>query len=201
MNAHFFIIFITFASLFSCKFERDADASQMNKITLDSSAYLQLGDEITALSQATLLKNVSAAMKSGGPKYAIEFCSAEAMPILDSLSQAHRANIQRISLRNRNPENGPKTSTERIILETYDVDNQNALTLKPLISESNDHISYFKPIKIGIPACLKCHGMPEADIDVSTLAKINELYPEDKAIGYKMGELRGAWKVTFEKLP
>jgi len=45
--------------------------------------------------------------------------------------------------------------------------------------------------------CLKCHG--------STLAPgvdkvLSELYPQDKATGYKKGDIRGAF-VAVRKLP
>ncbi|MBV5321708.1 MAG: DUF3365 domain-containing protein, partial [Sulfuricurvum sp.] len=48
-------------------------------------------------------------------------------------------------------------------------------------------IMFYKPIVINNEACLKCHGNVEGD-----LAKaITAAYPEDKATGYKMGDLRG----------
>ncbi len=50
-----------------------------------------------------------------------------------------------------------------------------------------------------MPACLKCHGLPGKDIDANTLALLQKKYPEDKATGYKLGDLRGAWKISFSK--
>ena len=40
--------------------------------------------------------------------------------------------------------------------------------------------------------CLTCHG---SNIKPELAAKINSLYPEDKATGYKAGELRGAFTI------
>jgi len=37
--------------------------------------------------------------------------------------------------------------------------------------------------------CLKCHG---EQLDPAVQARIKELYPDDKATGYKTGDLRGA---------
>ena len=50
---------------------------------------------------------------------------------------------------------------------------------------------------IGLPPlqkmpCLKSHG---ENIDTTVSAKLNELYPTDKAIGYKPGEVRGAFTI------
>lgn len=41
--------------------------------------------------------------------------------------------------------------------------------------------------------CLGCHGK---SIDPEVKAKIEELYPQDKAIGFSEGDLRGAFVVT-----
>ena len=43
--------------------------------------------------------------------------------------------------------------------------------------------------------CLKCHG---ENIDPAVKAKLGELYPNDKATGYKLGDLRGAFTVRQE---
>ena len=50
-----------------------------------------------------------------------------------------------------------------------------------------------------MPACLKCHGTPEKDIDAATLEKLNLLYPEDLATAYQLNDFRGLWKVEFPK--
>ena len=46
--------------------------------------------------------------------------------------------------------------------------------------------------------CLKCHGKPDIDIAQGTLKKINQLYPNDLAKGYKLDDLRGLWKIEFD---
>jgi len=48
-----------------------------------------------------------------------------------------------------------------------------------------------------MPACLGCHGTEGGDINAKTLKIIKQKYPEDKATGYKEGDLRGWWKITF----
>ena len=53
------------------------------------------------------------------------------------------------------------------------------------------------PILLAAPVCLQCHGSPEKDIAPATMAAIKKLYPEDKATGFQLGDLRGLWRVTF----
>ena len=45
--------------------------------------------------------------------------------------------------------------------------------------------------------CLRCHGEPGPDISAEDLALIQRLYPQDKATGFKLGQLRGAWRIDF----
>jgi cytochrome c553 len=59
---------------------------------------------------------------------------------------------------------------------------------------------YYKPIRIVMPACLKCHGVPGTDIDSVTIQKLQSLYPADLATGYRLNDFRGLWKVEF-KMP
>jgi len=51
-------------------------------------------------------------------------------------------------------------------------------------------IRYLRALPTG-PLCLTCHGQPK-DIPNDVASTLNELYPYDKAIGYKLGEIRGA---------
>jgi len=48
-----------------------------------------------------------------------------------------------------------------------------------------------------MPACMKCHGQAGKEIDAKTMEIISQKYPDDLATGYKEGDLRGLWKITF----
>lgn len=161
--------------------------------------YLKKGDEITNLAQGELLKNVSLAMKEGGPVYAIEFCNVRALPILDSLSTANNCQIKRIAIKYRNPADKPQNKQEEEQLNEYLAAHSNSMPLKPKVFLSESSIEYYKPIMLGMDACLKCHGSPGTQIDEATLIKIQELYPDDLATGFAIKDFRGAWKITFVK--
>jgi hypothetical protein len=47
--------------------------------------------------------------------------------------------------------------------------------------------------------CLQCHGKPGTDLSETTIAKLSQLYPNDKATGYGINELRGIWIVEMNK--
>jgi hypothetical protein len=57
----------------------------------------------------------------------------------------------------------------------------------------DSRLGYVEPILVQ-PLCLTCHGDPLAP-DIA--ARIDELYPEDRAVGYEIGDLRGVFWIEF----
>ena len=47
--------------------------------------------------------------------------------------------------------------------------------------------------------CLLCHGTQDA-ISPEVKLKLKELYPKDRAVGYKEGDFRGLIRVKFSSL-
>jgi len=152
-------------------------------------------DSIATVSQKELLKNVSAAIREGGTAYAVGFCNIMAIPITDSISEAHRVSISRITDRTRNPENRLRTENDKTVFDSFKENNN---LIDSLLTENNK-IVYYKRISTEMPACIKCHGNPETDIEPAALAKIKTLYPNDQAINYSMNEFRGLWRIEKNK--
>lgn len=155
---------------------------------IDTSAILKRGDTISNLVQKILLSNVMQAMKSGGSGFAVSYCSENAITLTDSMAKAYNCQIRRVSDRFRNPANKPTDTDSDILAKMSKV---------PLVLLEKGNIVYYKPIKIAMPTCLKCHGSEEKDIDIKTLEIIKEKYPKDLATNYKEGDFRGLWKITF----
>lgn len=160
--------------------------------TIDTAAYLQKGDSISAIVQKVLLANVMQAMKSGGPGYAVSFCNEQAMPLTDSLAKAHNCLIQRVSDKYRNPANKLTAQDQEIWTKIA-----SAATTNKLSRSESGQVVFYKPIKIAMPACLTCHGTTGKEMDPKTFEIIKQKYPDDLATGYKEGDLRGLWKITF----
>ena len=156
--------------------------------------YRKLGDSISLQAQQTLIKNLLGAIQKGGADYAVEFCNEKAIPLTDSLSKKYRVEIQRISAKNRNPKNVASLFDKKMLalFESTAVP-----SLKDTLIDTPNGYVYYKPIKIGMPTCLQCHGKPKIDINETTASTIHKKYHFDKATGYAMGDLRGAWKLTF----
>lgn len=153
--------------------------------------HLAVGDSITNQAQQVLLTNVAGAMKQGGPVHAVEFCNINASSLMDSLSELHHVSISRVSEKNRNP-NNKASGFEIDLLTTLE-----SLNLKDTVLVAQGKTTYYKSIRLGMPACIKCHGVPNEDINEATLSVLNQRYPNDLATGYKLEDFRGAWKVVF----
>lgn len=158
------------------------------------SEFQKKGNDISGKAQSTLLKNVGLAIQKGGPQHAVEFCNLQANSIIDSLNQNFNCSISRISEKNRNPDAIVSGEIEK---ELWRIFNEGALS-DTIISNKNKLV-FYKPIKIGMPACLKCHGSTESDINSATQEQLTELYPKDLATGYALGDFRGLWKIEFER--
>jgi hypothetical protein len=103
--------------------------------------------------------------------------------------------IRRVSLRNRNPKAVPD-AWERAALEAFDQragagEVPAAIETSAIVgSGSTREFRYMKALPTQ-ELCLACHGLPE-NIDPAVRARLEELYPQDQATGYRVGEIRGA---------
>ena len=167
-----------------------------NEVQFDSDIYLKNGKEISMEAQKALIGHLSKAIEEGGTEYAVQFCNLKAINVIDSISRMNNCRVSRVSDKNRNPDNGLTTQSDSRIWEYY----AKGIETEPksdTVLNLDQNIVYYSPIRIGMPTCLKCHGEPGLDINESTIAIIDSLYPKDLAKNYKSGELRGLWKIEF----
>ena len=180
------------ATLFFASCNSVQQKATENGNSINTADFLQKGDTITALVQKVLLANVMTAMKTGGPVNAVSFCNVHAIPLTDSMAVEYNCIIQRVSDKYRNQANKLSEADADILAKMSSFN-----PMKPVLVSENGRMVYYKPIKIAMPACLKCHGSLGKEIDSKTLEIINQKYPNDLATGYKEGDLRGLWKITF----
>lgn len=187
------------AVLASCSSSTETSVAEIVPV-FDETAYLTVGDSIAMHAQKTLLANVAEAMQSSGAHGAVDFCNERAIPLTDSIAGIHAVSIQRMSDKNRNPGNVFASKGDEKAWEDLKAMMQDeSIQEKHLVMEENGNVYYYKPIALGMPTCLACHGSKESDIAAKTLEVINTKYPDDKATGYQMGQLRGMWKIQLEK--
>lgn len=160
----------------------------------------KVGPPIIAEASGKLIAALTAAIAEDGSHGAIGVCSEKAPEIARAVGEAHGVTLRRVTEKPRNPEN-TANEAERKILAAFALDMKNGKAPEPRAIEKPEGSTFLSPIVIPGPLCLQCHGDPAGDIAPETAAAIRKLYPEDKATGYKPGDLRGAWKVTINPEP
>lgn len=186
-------------SLPSCRESSEEKASQPDSSGEAREQILKAGKEAVQELAAGLGSRLKKAMADGGPVEAVKVCQLEAGPITDSLNGKRKGiTVSRTSLKYRNPKNAPD-DMDRKILESWQQDLADGKTIPEakVVLEEEGPARFYKPIMLqGL--CLNCHGPEEALLpELKTV--LDELYPEDKARGFKVGDLRGAFRVEIER--
>lgn len=161
---------------------------------------IKTGNEASKHLLKTLGSNLKKNMKAGGPIQAFNFCNTQAYPLTDSVNEklASGVSVKRISLQYRNPANAPQEDEKEILVALGKLQNSGAILPPYIIQQtSKNSYKYYKPLSINKGVCLKCHGDVSQNKKLTALIEKN--YPEDKATGYKMHDLRGAIVVTIKK--
>lgn len=195
---YFLSIAVIIGVLATCT-NQSASQEQEEEQTVNSDEYyLEQGAEIAAASFKALSGRLMAAMKKGGVPEAVQYCNIAGLPLIDSLSEAHQVNIRRTSMKIRQPKDAP-TPAEKKALDQYHAKFAAGEVLKPLVeTNSAGDVAFYAPILLS-EACLKCHGKLGETLKQEDYDLIKGLYPEDEAIGYAPGDLRGIWSITFVK--
>lgn len=138
------------------------------------------------------------ALVSRGPSGGVEVCNIRAPEIAGRISD-DRIEVGRTALRVRNPANAPD-AWEREVLERFKSELANGAdpaSLEAWTTVETDGRPRGRWMK-AIPTaalCTTCHG---EQIAPELARTINRIYPDDQAIGFRPGELRGAFTATIE---
>lgn len=162
----------------------------------DIAAREQAAKTVTAAFVKELGNALKKHMSEGGPVEAIKVCRDIAPTIANNLSLEHGWKVTRVGTRVRNTMMGIPDEWEQARLKAFQerADKDEAfseMTYAEVVAEGNRrYFRFMKPIGVK-PVCLNCHGgtdeIPDA---VQTL--LDAQYPHDEAVGYSVGELRGA---------
>ena len=159
---------------------------------------LARGKAITQEAFQLLSSNLKQALLRGGVSEALPYCSLQAGPLTRQVAKTNDVVLRRVSHEPRNPKNRAD-ETEAALLKRFGKELADSKPPQPVVVRGDSgQAVYFAPIVLNNPLCLKCHGQPGTDIGAANLATIRELYPQDKATGFKLGELRGMWRVDFK---
>lgn len=158
-------------------------------------AIIQQGQEYVNKVQSTLASNLLKAIERSGTDGAVNFCSTRAIALTDSAASELGIYIKRVTDRPRNQDNLADPDESAYLLRAK-ATLAAGKSIQPAFVKEGDSWRGYYPI-ITNPLCMNCHGAVDKDIDPATLEVIREQYPQDKATGYTVPEVRGAWVVSF----
>ena len=145
----------------------------------------------------TLKQELQAGMREGGPVNAISVCNLSAPAIANTYSVRNGWDVGRTSLKVRNPDNAPD-NWERAVLEEFEArkragEDPKQMEYHEVVQQDGVRtLRYMKAIPTA-QLCLACHG---EHVDSITMARLETLYPDDQALGYKAGDIRGAFSIS-----
>jgi len=145
-----------------------------------------------------LLQVLNEEIAKGGPESAIAVCREKAPQMAKAASEQTGWNIRRVSLRNRNPKAVPD-AWERAALEDFDrraAAGESPATLEKwdiVASGDQKEYRYMRALPVQ-QICLACHG-PSDKLKPEVTKQLQTLYPNDKGVGYSLGEIRGAMTI------
>ncbi len=141
------------------------------------------------------------AMSTDGPIAAVSVCKEAAPAIAKDLSAKNNAQVTRVGTRVRNPKMGVPNAWQKTALADFEQRIANGEKPAELehwsVAEGADgkrELRYAKAIAVQ-PLCVTCHGGKD-DIPAPLAEKIRLEYPDDQAVGYSVGKLRGAVVVS-----
>jgi hypothetical protein len=144
-----------------------------------------------------LKTTLKAAISADGINGGVQACKL-AVPAINLQHKTDHWQVARTSLKVRNKAN-VADSWELKQLQFFEQQKAQGVNIKTLSASTivthENGAKEFRFIK-AIPTqqlCLKCHG---ENINPETLSLINDLYPDDKAAGFKLGDIRGAFSVS-----
>ena len=157
--------------------------------------------ETAAHALHTMMKsNVKKRLREGGILSAAKFCGEESYGKIRALSDelGPGLSIKRVSLLNRNPKSFPEEG-ERGIVKALDLMEQGNAYLPDAVVQLLDASTYkvYIPSTMSSRNCKKCHGS-EKEIDPQVREYLKKRFPDDKAVGFRSGQVRGAVVVTVE---
>jgi len=143
----------------------------------------------------TLISELTNSIKERGYAGSISFCKTRGPQIAEEFSKTYNKKIYRVSDKNRNP-NQKASEDEQKVIEFWLKRIKENQPVKTVYYKVGNKTKVMKPIRIPNEMCLSCHG------DLNTISSevkevLKKEYPEDKATGYKIKDLRGAVVAEF----
>ncbi|WP_375418395.1 DUF3365 domain-containing protein [uncultured Hymenobacter sp.] len=147
------------------------------------------GDTLTAFADTLLRRRLARGLAAGGVAASLPLCRPETYAATDSMARILQATPRRVSAR-------PRNSAHLAALPASEMQPD---TLRVVKRPSQEVFVYQRPIVLNNRLCLRCHGEVGKDVSQADYALIQKAYPQDRATGYQLGQVMGAWQVRLTR--
>lgn len=136
----------------------------------------------------SLMTQVKEKLNAEGAVEAVKFCHANVRDLAKSAAGKYlnKYEFGRTALRVRNSQNKPQ-DWMKPYLDKFQHTTSSRPAKAEVIVLKDGKKAYLEPIYLQ-GMCLNCHG---SNVSSGVSQKIKELYPDDKATGFRVGEFRG----------
>ncbi len=153
----------------------------VEELTEAQAAQKQRGLEAVQTMAGRLMGELTTALDEGGLDGAIEVCSMRAPEIAAVVSNEYGVVLGRTSQRLRNQSNLPPEWAVDLVADE--------VATPTWLVGPDGRVAGLLPIMTNAE-CGMCHG-PREEISEEVIAKLDDYYPDDAAIGFVEGDLRG----------
>lgn len=184
--------FVLVAGSWGCSNSGPADDGRADRPTnAQVAAARERADKVSGALGSELIGTLQKALAAEGPVRAVDVCASVAQEISQRVATEHGVEIGRTALRLRNPENRPD-EWERSQLEAWEAKPNERDVVEAIIEQGDRwYLRQLRPI-VTMDFCLQCHGEREA-MSAPLRDAIAHHYPDDEAVGFASGDLRGAF--------
>jgi hypothetical protein len=178
----------------------EAQASFVEPSTPEVRSVRDTGDRAIDRLAYTMVTDIMSAVARDGPVKALDVAHLKGLPTTGgTVAGLPRITAMKLtSLKVRNPANAPDPA-EKLALDRVQSDLEAGTPPAVLVQrvdlpgEAHEWRVY-KPLAV-LKDCVACHGRSESQ-SAELRAALQQRYPDDQAIGYRAGELRGLFRVT-----
>lgn len=147
---------------------------------------IQYGDLIILSIQNAVLSELVRELTEGGPEHAIRVCHMSATTVANQIAREEGVDGGRTSARLRTPANAPRPWAAPIVARFAE---GRAGATDGFVADLGARVGVMRPIA-HLPVCAPCHGTGE-QVTPQVRAELKNRYPQDRATGFKEGDLRG----------
>lgn len=192
------LVVITFLAVYAWGSAAGRQAASDARLEEAKKEARQVATELAEQVRGLLFKEI----EKGGYEDAVRVCSEAAQEIPRQFTARTGHYIRRVSLGYRNRHDIPDRYERRKLKEFDRLNREKKLEndyFEVVREQGTEYLRYMKPLVAG-PMCITCHGAKE-NIPAEVRAILAEKYPDDRATGYKTGDVRGAISVKIALAP